>query len=79
MYFLFFCLNLATTYLVSVKTGKKSHAGTDANVHLKLFGEKTDTEELQLKYSDNTSDKFEKGRTDIFKLEASDIGKVIIL
>ncbi|CAD5121003.1 DgyrCDS9547 [Dimorphilus gyrociliatus] len=68
-----------TTYIVSVKTGNKSGAGTDANVHLKLFGEKSDTDELTLKYSDNTSNKFERGRTDVFKLEASDIGKIKML
>ena len=51
-------------------------AGTDANVHLKIFGSKGDTGTLTLKSADNTKNKFERGRTDLFKPEASDIGKV---
>lgn len=66
----------ATTYNVYVKTGDESGAGTDANVHIKIFGSKNDTGELKLRTTENTSNKFERGRTDHFKLEASDIGKV---
>ena len=51
-------------------------AGTDANVHIKIFGVKGDTGTLQLKNADSSKNKFERGRTDIFRLEASDIGKV---
>ncbi|XP_063398724.1 lipoxygenase homology domain-containing protein 1-like isoform X1 [Mytilus trossulus] len=65
-----------TTYNVYVKTGDESGAGTDANVHIKIFGSKNDTGELKLRTTENTSNKFEKGRTDHFKLEASDIGKI---
>jgi hypothetical protein len=67
---------LATTYNVFVKTGDVSGAGTDANVNIKIFGSKNDTGDLKLRTTENTSNKFEKGRTDHFKLEASDIGKV---
>jgi len=59
-----------------VKTGKQRGAGTDANVFIKIIGAKGDTGTLQLKTSDNTKDKFEAGRTDLFKLEATDIGAV---
>lgn len=69
----------ATSYHVSVKTGDKSGAGTDADVHLKIFGTKGDTGLLQLKNAENTLNKFEKGRTDLFKLEATDIGKVQLI
>ena len=51
-------------------------AGTDANVFVKIFGSKGDTGNMQLKSADNTKNKFERGRTDLFKLEATDIGKV---
>ena len=68
---------LATTYNVYVKTGDESGAGTDANVNLKIFGSKTDTGELKLRTTENTGNKFERGRTDHFKIEASDIGKVL--
>ena len=68
---------VATSYHVSVKTGDVRSAGTDANVYLKIFGEKGDTSTLHLKSADNNKNKFERGRTDLFKLEATDIGKVI--
>ncbi|KAI8493666.1 Lipoxygenase y domain-containing protein 1, partial [Branchiostoma belcheri] len=68
---------LATTsYHVSVKTGDERNAGTDADVFLKIFGAKGDTGLLKLYQSDNTSNKFERDRTDLFKLEAADIGKI---
>ena len=66
----------ATTYVVSVKTGDVRGAGTDSNVFLKIFGTKEDTGTLQLRQSENAWDKFERNRTDQFKLEATDIGKV---
>lgn len=65
-----------TTYNVTVKTGDVRNAGTDANVHLKIFGEAGDTGELALRSSENAKDKFERGRADLFKVEAVDIGKI---
>lgn len=59
-----------------VKTGDVSKAGTDANVHLKIFGEKGDTGLLKLENAESTSNKFERNRTDHFILHAEDIGKV---
>jgi hypothetical protein len=64
---------------VSVKTGTVRYAGTDANVFVKLFGSKGDTGKLQLVSAENTKNKFEAGRTDSFRLEATDIGKVNFL
>lgn len=64
------------TYGVKVKTGDVRNAGTDARVHLKIFGEKGDTGNRQLKRSENTTNKFERGRVDEFKIEADDIGRV---
>ena len=66
----------ATSYLVSVKTGDVRGAGTDANVFVQIFGAKGDTGKLQLRSAENTKNKFERGRTDQFVLEAVDIGKV---
>ena len=60
-----------------MKTGKTFGAGTDANVFLQVFGERGDTGRLQLKAAENSKNKFETGRTDLFRLEAEDIGKVI--
>lgn len=65
------------TYNVKVKTGDMRNAGTDAKVHLKIFGDKGDTGNRELKRSENTSNMFERGRIDNFKIEADDIGRVI--
>ena len=43
---------------------------------MKIFGEKGDTENKELKYSDNTLNKFERNRLDEFRIEADDMGKV---
>jgi lipoxygenase homology domain-containing protein 1 len=69
-------LPVATTYHVSVKTGTVRYAGTDANVFVKIFGTKGDTGKLKLASAENTKNKFEAGRTDDFRLEATDIGQV---
>ena len=61
---------------MSVKTGDVRGAGTDANVFVQIFGAKGDTGKLQLRSAENTKNKFERGRTDQFVLEAVDIGKV---
>ncbi|XP_077979346.1 lipoxygenase homology domain-containing protein 1-like [Glandiceps talaboti] len=65
-----------TSYHVTVKTGEEKGAGTDANVYIKMFGENGDSGQVPLKQSENTKNKFEKGRKDKFILEASDIGKI---
>jgi len=72
---LFICVS-ATSYHARVKTGDVRGAGTDANVYIMIFGETGDTGKLQLRQADNTKDKWERGRTDMFTLEAMDIGKV---
>ena len=66
----------ATSYDVSLKTGDIRGAGTDANVFVQIYGEQGDTGKLQLRTAENTKNKFERGRTDQFVLEAVDIGKV---
>ncbi|ESO97796.1 hypothetical protein LOTGIDRAFT_208950 [Lottia gigantea] len=65
-----------TSYHVQVKTGDVRGAGTDANVSLKIFGTNGDTGSIQLRQSDSAANKFERNRTDTFKLEATDIGKI---
>lgn len=61
---------------MNVKTGDVRGASTNANVYIMLFGENGDTGKLMLRESENTKDKWERGRTDAFTLEAIDIGKV---
>ena len=69
---------VATSYKVTVRTGDIRGAGTDANVYIHIFGKNGDTGRLPLRQSENTKNKFEKGRADMFTVEAVDIGKVSI-
>jgi hypothetical protein len=46
-------------YVVTIKTGDKRGAGTDANVFIQFYGLDGKTEEYQLR---NHSDNFEKGK-----------------
>lgn len=57
---------------VVVKTSDKKGAGTDANVFLTLYGSAGTSPPLRLESSANN---FEKGRTDIFEVEAS-VGQI---
>ncbi|XP_074659812.1 lipoxygenase homology domain-containing protein 1-like [Tubulanus polymorphus] len=66
----------STSYHVKVRTGDVRNAGTDAKVWMILFGSGGDTGRLWLRRSDNTYNKFERGRTDLFTLEATDIGTI---
>ncbi len=65
-----------TIYNVKIKTGDVFQAGTDADVHLKIFGENSDTDLIQLRTASNTKNKFERGQIDIFTFEFEDLGKV---
>ncbi|XP_062291185.1 lipoxygenase homology domain-containing protein 1 [Scomber scombrus] len=60
-------------YEVTVVTGDVRTAGTNANVFCQMYGEEGKTEVLPLK---NRSNNFERGTTEIFKIEALDIGKI---
>ncbi|CAF0768261.1 unnamed protein product, partial [Didymodactylos carnosus] len=65
-----------TSYHVSIKTGDKTQAGTDADVYLKIFGTKGDSDVVQLKNSETNKNKFERNKIDKFILELSDLGKI---
>lgn len=65
-----------TSFNISVKTGDVKNAGTDANVHLKIFGSTGETSLIKLENSENNRNKFEKGLVDLFKIENEDIGKI---
>ncbi|XP_037364471.1 lipoxygenase homology domain-containing protein 1 [Talpa occidentalis] len=64
----------STTFSVTIKTGDKKNAGTDANVFITLFGTKDDTGMTLLKSSKTNSDKFERDSIEIFTVEALDLG-----
>jgi hypothetical protein len=61
------------TYKVTVITGDRSGAGTDANVSIEIFGDKGKSGKQLL---DNASDNFERGKSDVFGIETVDLGKV---
>ncbi|KAM6985878.1 lipoxygenase homology domain-containing protein 1 [Aplochiton taeniatus] len=63
-------------YSVSVMTGDVYGAGTDANVFLTIYGDLGDTGERKLRKSENNTNKFERGSTDKFSVEAVDLGQV---
>ncbi|XP_072015822.1 lipoxygenase homology domain-containing protein 1-like [Amphiura filiformis] len=62
-----------TTYKIVVKTSGTYQAGTNANVFIKMFGEKT-AAEFQLKKSRTHLDKFEKNNADIFVISTMSLG-----
>ncbi|XP_060092590.1 lipoxygenase homology domain-containing protein 1 [Heteronotia binoei] len=64
----------STTFTVTVKTGDKKHAGTDANVFIVLYGTKDDTGTIYLMASKTNKNKFERGKVDVFTVECVDLG-----
>ena len=55
-----------TRYEVAVVTGDRKYAGTDANVYMEIMGKHGKTGEIKL---DDNNNNFEKGQTDIFKVQ----------
>ncbi|KAM6931491.1 lipoxygenase homology domain-containing protein 1 [Xenentodon cancila] len=65
------------SYHVAVKTGNIPGGSSDANVFVKLYGEKGDTSKTMLVVSaNNLGNYFESGRVDIFTVETFDIGQI---
>uniref|UniRef100_A0A8C1CFM6 Lipoxygenase homology domains 1a n=1 Tax=Cyprinus carpio carpio TaxID=630221 RepID=A0A8C1CFM6_CYPCA len=60
-------------YEVTVVTGDVWAAGTNANIFLQIYGEAGKTELIQLK---SRSNNFERGTTEIFRIEGLDVGRV---
>ena len=58
-------------YKISVRTGDKRGAGTDANVFIVLHGGTGSTGRYKLESAGNN---FERGRVDVFGIEAFDVG-----
>ena len=61
------------TYTLSVVTGNRRGAGTNANVFVELYGSKGKSGERKLSTSANN---FERARTDIFDVVAVDVGEI---
>ena len=49
-------------------------AGTDANVHLTLYGLDADSGAVPLTSSETHTDKFERGHTDVFEIVCRELG-----
>ncbi|XP_048065057.1 lipoxygenase homology domain-containing protein 1 isoform X2 [Megalobrama amblycephala] len=60
-------------YEVTVVTGDVFAGGTNANVFIQIYGDQGKTEVLNL---GSRSNNFERGTTEIFKVEAKDVGKI---
>ncbi|CAI9730794.1 homology domain-containing 1-like isoform X1 [Octopus vulgaris] len=58
---------------VTLWTGNVPNAGTNANIYIKLYGDKGKSEEYTL---NNRSDNFEQGSVDTFKIEIPNIGNL---
>jgi len=59
---------IETKYLVEVFTGDEKYGGTDAEVFLTIYGEKSDTSEKHLAKSNTHFDKFERNHVIILNL-----------
>lgn len=72
--------NARTKFSITVKTGNKMAAGTDAVVTLIIYGSKSSTQPIVLQRSicknTDTKDLFERNSLDVFEYESADIGKV---
>ncbi|XP_036382736.1 lipoxygenase homology domain-containing protein 1-like [Megalops cyprinoides] len=60
-------------YEITVVTGDVRAAGTNANIFMQIYGDQGKTELIALK---SRSDNFERGSTEIFKIEALDVAKI---
>uniref|UniRef100_A0A667Z0U2 Lipoxygenase homology PLAT domains 1 n=1 Tax=Myripristis murdjan TaxID=586833 RepID=A0A667Z0U2_9TELE len=60
-------------YEITVVTGDVTFAGTNAAVFIQIYGENGKTEVITL---ESRSNNYERGITEIFRLEARDVGKI---
>ncbi|XP_044862525.1 lipoxygenase homology domain-containing protein 1-like isoform X2 [Mauremys mutica] len=63
-------------YIIKVYTGDKKGAGTDANVHVILFGDEDSSELVQLTKPLEHQDPFERGKSDIFRIKTKSLGRL---
>ena len=69
-----FCTDIP--YHITIITGNKPSAGTDANVYIALHGDKGETPRTALQDESQTSKQFQRRRADKFSLQTADVGKV---
>eukprot|EP01121_Diplochlamys_sp_Union-15-3_P013545 TRINITY_DN4215_c0_g1_i1.p1 TRINITY_DN4215_c0_g1~~TRINITY_DN4215_c0_g1_i1.p1 ORF type:complete len:964 (-),score=265.67 TRINITY_DN4215_c0_g1_i1:44-2935(-) len=61
-------------YEVSVVTGDRRYAGTDANVFFTMYGAAGDSGVRKLNNPKNSQNMFERGQTDVFGIECVELG-----
>lgn len=72
-----YLLYLVAPYKITIRTGSRPGAGTDANVYMQIFGEQGDTGIIDLKQVMlTTSGQFADGRECKLELETVDVGMV---
>lgn len=64
-------------YEIKVYTSNKSNAGTDANVHIEIYGMEQSTGQVMLCSKTDRKGKFQQGSIDVFVLELDDVGDEI--
>ncbi len=72
-------IHLVKQYRIDVHTGDKFACGTDANVFCTIYGNKGDTGERELAYSETHMDKFDRKHVDRFRIESADLGNIFKL
>ncbi|XP_072044522.1 uncharacterized protein [Amphiura filiformis] len=68
-----------TIYELAIHTGDLLGAGTKADIHITLYGERGNTGKIKLKQTDELDVrrmKFQKGQIDVFKVESYNVGKL---
>ncbi|XP_061166198.1 lipoxygenase homology domain-containing protein 1-like [Saccostrea echinata] len=63
-------------YMVTIETGTEENSGTDATVHITLFGTLGDTGRRYLINNKEQNKKFRTGKVDTFIVEAVDLGRL---
>ena len=64
-------------YEITVYTSKVTGAGTDANVHIEIYGEEKTTGQVMLCSKTDRKGKFQTGSVDKFIHELEDVGDTI--
>ncbi|NXF10213.1 LOXH1 protein, partial [Smithornis capensis] len=65
-----------TEYIIKVYTGDKRGAGTDANVHIILYGDEDKSEVFHLSQSLEHQNPFERGKVDSFEIKTKKLGNL---
>lgn len=63
-------------YVIRVTTASEKRSGSDGTVRIVLHGTKRTSEEIPLRKSETHKDKFERGQTDVFRVNLADVGYV---